>query len=188
MDDAKAKQRKINDSILLDDTTREAMRVLNEGVETKPTIDLDLFVRTFLPALGQEHDEPLDMNPWLAISKGPYNPVDVVSNGSVVFTVPPLLNRRNTRINENSKDSLTTIAVVAKQKGDAHPMMGQNYLRQGLLSYVGRERVNPEALQEWNRVLVKYGYDPIELDAVPSSNKKPNIATASLYGDDVDEL
>lgn len=187
MDDAKAKQREINNNILLDSNTREAMRVLNEGAQERPTIDLDLFVRTFLPALGQEHDEPLDMGPWLTISKGHYNPVDVVSGGKVVFTVPPLLNRRITRINDDSNKSLSTIATVAQQKADAHPMMGQNYLRQGLQSYVGKERVNPEALSEWNRVLVKYGYDPIELDAMESVSK-PNLSTAQLYSDDVDEL
>ena len=90
MDDAKAKQKVINDNILLDANTREAMRVLNEGAEERPTIDLDSFVRTFLPAIGQVHDKPLDMNPWLSIAKGPYNPVDVISNGQVVFPVPPL--------------------------------------------------------------------------------------------------
>ncbi len=188
MDDAKAKQKAINDNILLDTNTREAMRVLNEGAEERPTIDLDSFVRTFLPAIGQVHDKPLDMNPWLSIAKGPYNPVDVISNGQVVFTVPPLLNRRDTRLNENSRQSMTTIASVAQQKSDAHPMMGQNYLRKGLESFVGRRKVNPTALTEWNRVLIKYGYEPISLESVPDTKSKPTPSTTDLYSDEVDEL
>jgi hypothetical protein len=189
MDNSKSKQQEINDNILLNSHVRDAMKVLNEAAEKHPTIELDLFVRTFLPAIGQEHDEALNMGPWLTVAKSPYNPVDVVSNGQVVFTVPPLLNRRHTRINERSQDSLTTLAVVAQQKSDAHPLMGQTYLRNGLMNYVGKTRVNPNALAEWNRVLTKYGYEPIETEAVPESVKPASVSTASLYDpDDVDEL
>jgi len=174
-----------NRDVLLDSQTREAMDTITKLSHQKATIDLDTFVRVYLPALGQSHEDPLSLVPWVKLAGGPFMPVDVVSNGRVVHTVPPLLNRTQTVLNSTNGQSLSNLVEIANKKRDVSPNLGINHLRQGLEGRVQDRRVVVSELLEWNSILTKYGYSPIEIpDAVknadpsePASDGNDNIFT-----------
>lgn len=172
-----------NRDVLLDAQTREAMATINKFSHHRTQIDLETFVRIYLPALGQVHEDPLSLTPWVQLAGGPFMPVDIVSGGKVIHTVPPILNRTQTILNEHNGQSLSKLVEIANKKRDVSPNLGINHLRQGLESRVQDRRVVVSELNEWNNILTKYGYAPIE---IPDKVKKEaNLLDSGQSDEDI---
>lgn len=152
--------------------------VFNALVNERRTMPLSLFREKFMGLLSHEAgDAPVAL--WMEDIhvRSPFVEVDVVdSKGTVVFTVPPLL--------DNSKpifENLSgTQAVEAINHIDLHykasPIQGKVYL-DNLTKLTSRASVNPRYIAMWNNIRKFFNLPPIA-KTVHADSKKTTTSAA----------
>lgn len=148
----------VEDGLKMSDKEREALDEIAALADMRPRISEELFVSRYLPILGSRQPNT-DITPWLEVAGNAYRAVDVVKDGNVLFTVPPIFRQIPTKIHRRGSESVLEIVETSKLHAAQHPRVGQHYLDQHLSSSV--ERVDPETeqLEKWKEVLKRYGYD-----------------------------
>lgn len=164
--------------------------------KNRPRIPEALFKNVFLGLfanLENQHPDATIEN-WIAIAGNPFNPVDVIDNQQVLFTVPAVFSKDAVvpqAMNENN-EPIAHIVSIAEKLSLRSPIEGQNYIDN---KYSGvSERVKGKVSQvafakEWNAIFTRYGLPPIlEIDNSSTQKLDPklNDIRDELRGDDLD--
>lgn len=131
-----------------------------------PTIDEYLFVKRYLP-LFLTRDELTPVSAWLEVAKHPFSPVNVVKNGKVLFTVPPLCRQVSVR-SESVHDSVYEILSLARKKEMISPVLGANYLKEKLDQLIIADPASLDTIRQWNTIFEYYGLDTVDLSSLPT--------------------
>lgn len=85
------------------------------GTEARAKIDEEVFVHEILPHLVNPGSKSAVPAVWIGIAGSPYSEVDLIKDGNVVNTVPPLMARPN--IKDTAKNlSMLDIGITYEQK------------------------------------------------------------------------
>lgn len=160
--------------------------VFNSLVNERRTMPLSLFREKYMGLLSHEAgDAPVAL--WIedVHVRSPFTEVDVVdAKGTVVFTVPPLL--------DNSKPIFENLsgqqAVEAINHIDLHykasPIQGKVYL-ENLTKLTSQPTVNPRYIAMWNNIRKFFNLPPIpktvHVDAKQKTNGVAKGPAASRY-------
>lgn len=156
------------DDYLMPEELVDSMLAINEFDENVRAIDEHTFRTRFLELLTNT-ESPQPTIGWLQIARSPYNPVNVVKDGKLLFTVPPLVRTHPTNINVDSFTNCNVIAVEYKQYLRQHPNVGMNYISQAMAGKLQLSGPDYDYVASWNKVLEYYGKPLIPL---PTSFKE----------------
>jgi hypothetical protein len=156
-----------------------------------PKVPEAIFVQHVLPVVTN-HTGPVDFSTWIDVAGNAQRPIDIVdSEGKVLFRAPPLLRPYPTRAGLTGKDSFAQLLDTAKKKSEVHPLLGTNFLNQGLQARVIELGLDEESVAAWNRILVHYGYLPVggiaPAPAGPTSASPAASGDQSIFADDEDD-
>ena len=180
------------DGLKMSDKEREAIELLSSFEEEKPRISEELFVSRYLPLLASRQTG-VDVTPWLQVAGNAYRSVEVVKDGKVLFTVPPLLRQIPTKIHRRGAESVLEIVETSRLHAAQHPRVGQYYLEQHLQGAVDPEPPEESALKEWYNVLKGYGYDvaaTADADSASDNGDNPKVAEPGpdIFAGGIEEL
>lgn len=154
---------------LQDQRMVDAFRMLAEP--SVPVIEEYVFVKKYLP-LFVDNDKEVPVSLWLEVARHPYNPVDVVSNGQVIYRVPPLCKRVNINAINNPRDSVYEMISTYKMKSDVHPTLGDKFLEQKTNELIRKETLDTSTLKQWNVIFARYNLPLIE---IPEEGKNTEV-------------
>lgn len=161
--------------MITQDIVKTAMdQVLTMKTNDRHTVGLRDFVNNYLPILASK-ELPVEeiIGRWLAISKHPYNEVDVLNeDGTIAYVVPPIWSKLSVRNRDNDKRSLSEIMIKANAKSLMSPKMGDAYLKHNLNKISSLYKCSNKHIHLWNDILINYGYEPIKLNDNESSDKR----------------
>lgn len=123
-----------------------------------------IFRTTYLPLLLGEIADG-NMRLWADAAGGAYNEVEIVKDGKVIFTVPPLMRRHPTRVKHKQEDSIATIAGEAQLHMNNHPLMGQRMLVNKISKKNILQGYDEKSVAQFNAIL-KYYDRPLIGDVV----------------------
>lgn len=133
---------------------------------------------------------------WLHYAGNPFMPLDVVRNGTVIYTVPALFDNDAKTLNEqgvNGGFRLLIRTVDDQNKVASH--FGNQVLNAYIANYVNRDReINPVIAASWRHIFDFYGiaeevirvHTGKEVTANPSHAINKAAVNVPNYGDDVD--
>lgn len=134
-------------------------RILQPVKDVRITITEHLFVREYLPYIANCKDKELAIKKWLEVCKNPYYPVDVLDNNkNVLFTVPPIWIRQQTRTEYDSKYSMGEIITRAQKRSEISPKQGEAFFNECLPHVLLKTDTDNNYLNEWDKILTRYGY------------------------------
>lgn len=166
-----------------------------------PTIPEEVFVRSWLPFFYNEqkpegydedviqryrlNSEGVDsvVQAWInAVAGNTYTPVDVVRNGEVIYTIPPVIDKLVAIGGKDRKKSVAQLYKDAKQMIDRIPsasvMNAQfNHMVDSINDYVPERRneiinrINYKYLFVMDEIFTYYGYDSILTPEIMSIKK-----------------
>ena len=148
-----------------------------------PNLQERIFVNVFLPFFAGDENlmYPADLNMWRNVAGSPYHAVNVIDpNGQVLFTVPPIFDRKSVNPVDGTRSSLSHVLATTSQYAAIHPNQGALYLNHELTQRAVIMKVPSAVLQEvetWNAIFVRYGRPPLK--ALEESNASV-AATPSL--------
>lgn len=164
----------------------------------RPRLAVRIFEGIFLPFFaGDEKRAYPQANAamWVGrVSFSPYQEVDVVdTSGEVLFTVPPLLDRRavDSKVN-NEGAGVAHIVASAQQYALLSPRAGSNYLQSELTRKALIMKVPANVLghlQRWNEIFERFGRPlllPLDEQDKPAASPdapKPAESKSLLLGD-----
>lgn len=177
----------------IDEDIVEKLRTLQAIASNDvPKVPEAIFVQHILPVMTDRSGK-VNLSRWVDVAGHAQRPIDVVdARGVVLFRVPALLQSYPTRSINGVQDSFLEHVQMSKKKIDIHPLMGSNYLTEGLLKRVIDLGPNHEVAQTWSDILARYGYSMPGLPTPTApvtqradASETPNEPTP-LFGD-VDE-
>ena len=140
-------------------------QILEVGRSTRPTLPLNTFSTEYLPMLMDEslpREEIIGR--WLAVSKHPYNEVDILNDdGTVAYVVPPIWIRLSIRDTGKHKYSVNELMARSRAKFSVSPRLGEAYLRMKLPEFSDLDSPNIKHIKMWNDIITNYGYPPIPI-------------------------
>jgi hypothetical protein len=147
-----------------------------------PTIPEVIFIRDFLPAFcGEIAYTPELMSTWYLIAGSPFNKVNVVDRtGTVVATVPPILNRGVIPDYKINGEPLEAVFMQHEAMTHISPIAANNKLSIELENRYNSEAVttgNVEISKQWQDLLEKYG-------KLKTASKPSNNNTSATNNDD----
>lgn len=169
------------------DRWEEQLQQLNEqltnaAVIDRPRIPERYFAGLFLPFFAGDAERAypqVNLVMWVnRVAGNPYHEVDVIDrDGQVLFTVPPVFDRRAVDPQKSVQSNATPVSHVvasAQQYTNLSPAMGDQYIRSELTKRALVMRVPANVLahvESWNQIFARYGRPPlVELD-LPSESK-----------------
>ena len=155
----------------------------------------ELFKGVFLGLfanLENQHPQATIQN-WIWIAGSPFNKVDVVADGQVIFTVPPVFSKDAVQPQAlNRGEPLSHVVAIAEKLSMRSPIEGQNYIdnKYAAASRNLQGKVSRLAYaQEWNLIFKRYGLpELVELSEKPEVKAvaAPDDIKAELRGEDLD--
>lgn len=152
----------------LADTLQQIQEQLSLASATDTaTLSERVFSNVFLPLFAG--DETLvykaDFATWINYAGGPYRSVDIIdTSGKVLFTVPPLFDRKAVNPVSTSAIPISHVVATANQYAKLHPSQGMLYLDAELTkrAIVMKVPANViENLELWNNIFMRYNRPPI---------------------------
>lgn len=175
-------------SQLLDPELEAAMKTLDEDLGGLPKVEYHLFVKKYLPLLVQEPGT-VNMDEWVSVAKTPYHPVEVVKNGEVLYTVPPLLRRQKPHTASSSERSMSNISILVEKQANIHAPAAMETLRRSLLARIDPEDINEEYVREWTRILIDHGYlEKAEPTGTATDAISDGTSIAEAFTDEYEDL
>lgn len=185
MTDPIRKEDLVIDDFLMPEELVDSLIAINGYDEHNRAIDEHTFRTRFLDLLtNTESTQPTIA--WMQVAKGPYNPVNVVKDGKLLFTVPPLIRTHPTNINVDGHTNCNVIAVEYKQYLQQHPNMGMSYINEALSTKLKLAGPDYEYIAQWNKILEYYGKPLIPLpdSFTPDSEKEEPKQPETVFDDD----
>lgn len=133
----------------------------------------DVFGRYFLPFFAGDDPLPfkVSLKDWILIARNPFGEVNIVRGNTVLFTIPPVLDREVIETITERGKNIADIVKDAQLHTNLSPRLGAAKLKQGLegLRVIGDIPTHMRKhIDVWNKVFVHYGRKPLTNDA-PSS-------------------
>lgn len=164
----------------------EALEALAQ-METKAAVAEEVFVKNYLPIFAS-NDSTTPISKWLEVSGHVYREVDVIKDGAVLFTVPPLLRRSNTNSRRNPRESLYEVLDLAAKKTQQNPNIGRAFMRTFIEQRVEKEGVESDDVKRWNDIFTRYGYSPIAEVAASETTEVEKEESDALFDDGYEAL
>lgn len=147
----------------------------------------DVFGRYFLPFFAGDDPLPfkVGLKDWILIARNPFGEVNIVRGNSVLFTIPPVLDREVIDTITERGRNVADMVKDAQLHTNLSPRLGAAKLKQGLdsLKVIGDI---PEHMRKhidvWNKVFIHYGRKPLT-DTPPSGG---GVAANQNDDDDFD--
>lgn len=160
-------------------------QILKLGEEV-PTIEYNRFVKHYLPYLAGQVE--MDINQWLAISGSIYSKVNVVENGNVKFTVPPMSRRQILGDGTAGIDGIAVQLVQAEHRSAVNPVMADRLIAQALEDNRHIDPVDMEELRNWDKVLIEHGYESMFEGTNHSETETTDKEESTWQVDDYEDL
>lgn len=143
----------------LSDFTTQALQA-----DVRAEIPLSEFSKLFFPmfaAYFAGHDA--EIGRWFLHTKtAGFTWVDVVENGNVVFSVPPVLSTGERLMGEQLHQDPADILKIAALKDRTLPGSGNAHIRHNLIEQIdysdGVEKKAEDFMEAWNKIFAYYGY------------------------------
>lgn len=167
----------------------EAMdMIINSAKEDIPNVPEDIFVEHILPQLARR-DGNVDLSFWSAIAGNVYRPINVVKDGTVLFTVPPPLRQYGSFTNLSVRESVPERLEMARLKTQVHPQLGETYYDQEFSKLAHVPPPNRDDVAAWDKILIRYGYPPLTTAVEAVEDVKSEGGSVFMGGaDDFDDL
>lgn len=166
-----------------------------ETKDVNVTMFLSEFENRFLPALMDSPNSADGVRVWWDRVGTPYKGITVLNadTNSVEFQVPPLLRPHSGVKSIDTKgESMSDIVATAGKKSEVIPAIGDRYISEKLTSKIKPIDPNPNDMISWNKILVRFGYDPIipdeEMSAVEKKQVTSNKTNVEFDDDEFEEL
>jgi hypothetical protein len=158
---------------LLPDDLRSAMESICEWSRENKRIDYDTFRRKYAELLLSK--DPVDLTPWEQVAGNPYSRVDVIRNGKIVYTVPPLWRSQVTLMPDVYERSMSKVQLDFSKQYEIHPEASMKTIQNGISSRLNPGKVDLADLLNWNKILIDMGREPIDLSGfnVEESGQTP---------------
>lgn len=145
----------------------EVAKALDQLAHFSPReIQENVFVSQYLPILAG--DAGTNLNPWIDLAGGPFNPVNVLNGSEFLFQVPPLASNDNDMFKDLEQVNVQAEVIRAFQEGQNVPAMGDARVHL-LANRFGRNKVNTANVVALNAIFQRYGYPLIELANAPGA-------------------
>lgn len=141
---------------------KQAMDQITALTQTDvPQVPEALFCQHVLPVLTDTTGS-VDVSIWLDLAGSVHRAMDIVDvAGAVLFRVPPMMSRTPTRTDGRARDAMNTLLTEVNLKSDVNPRLGQHVLEAGLARKVPKGELDMDTAQQWNAILIRYGYTPL---------------------------
>lgn len=133
--------------------------------EEPGVIEEEFFVQVFLPYFAgmlAPEDFPKGITPytWYQIAGSPSNRVNVVKNGEVLFTVPPIVDTGGVVNPTIHKTPYHRSASAIEELKRVNPLYSDNIMRVelGKRLPVNYQDVREQNLRTWAEIFLRYGY------------------------------
>lgn len=143
----------------------EVARALDEISHFTPReIQEAVFVAQFLPIIAG--DAGTNLNPWIDMAGGPFNPVNVMNGREFLFQVPALADNRDNMLSGLKGVDVQAEVVRAFQEGQSVPALGDARVNM-LASRFGQNPINTANVVALNAIFKRYNYPLITVDNIP---------------------
>lgn len=159
----------IPDQMLSDDLYRLTQRLKEVVIDNPLRIVMDIkeFESKWLTYFicKVEGDKPnIPITNWIIeVTGNPYTWVDVVKNGEVQYSVPPLLNSKAVKVTDgNFYHHIMEIQAMVDHGHPKHEI--EAYREKNLLSLISKDEGADTFIAEINKIAMYYGYKPFTND------------------------
>lgn len=127
-----------------------------------PQMSERVFVNDFLqlmlnPNLSEELEIAHNTR-WIAIAGNPLQAIDVIRDGKVIFTAPPLFSTDKPVLADDRKHLFKQLLKDVKEKSDISPILGDQLLNHYIHVIAnGDKSINPAYAAHWMHILEFYG-------------------------------
>lgn len=180
----------INDTTMPEELVDSMLLLQQYDSETARVVSDADFRNKYLPILTDTSGK-VDLSPWMAVCGTAYEPVNIVKDGRVLFTVPPMLQRHPTLSRVDSRFSSPTIVAEARGHASRLPHLGFHHLVKNMSEKMILDGPEYTYLKQWNEILAYYGKETIHVpeNLLPQSAPALNapVATEAFGDDDFEE-
>lgn len=130
-----------------------------------------VFKANLLPVLVN-NDEDGSLQTWLNIAGSWHRPVEVLDDktGEALFTVPALVGKTGMPTLQRADNSAYDLIENAQKKMRVVPRAGDEMLIRGLTNRVRVEGDRQKAVDTWNQIYRRYGYDDLVVKSITDEN------------------
>lgn len=130
----------------------------------------DVFGRYFIPLFAGDDPLPykVSLKDWILIARTPFSSVNIMRGNTVLFSVPPVLDRETITPIVDRGHSVADLVKDAQLHMNLSPRAGELRLQAHLanLPVVGDIKGNMHKhLKTWNKIFEHYGRPPLTQDA-----------------------
>lgn len=140
---------------------QEALDTILNSEEDRPAVSESVFTERYLPVFAGVSEGSDKIDSWLDIAGNVYRSVDIMRDGEVVFTVPPLVRRIHPSTLRRRGGSMTDAMEMILKKTQQAPRAGQAYAAREVEERVQATTIEKDPIGVWNEIFVYYGYGPI---------------------------
>lgn len=126
-----------------------------------PTMSEEVFIRDFLqlmlnPNLSEELEVAHNTR-WIAIAGNPMQAIDVIRNGKIIFTAPPLFSTDKPALSDDRRHLFKALLRDVKEKSDISPILGDQILNNYIHVIANNDKeLNPVYAAHWRHILEFY--------------------------------
>lgn len=126
-----------------------------------PTMREEVFISDFLqlmlnPNLSEELEVAHNKR-WIAIAGNPMQAIDVMRNGKIIFTAPPLFSTDKPVLSDGHKHLFKELLKDVKEKSDISPILGDQLLNNYIHVIANNDKaLNPAYAAHWRHILEFY--------------------------------
>lgn len=155
------------------------------------SIDEQVFIDIFLPYFAgyteiEDFPPGWDMSVWYRIAGSPSGRVNVVRNGEVLFSVPPVVNTPGMVSADLQSSSYTRSAIAIEEMKMVRPDISRNIMDTELNKRkpITYQDVHEKYIKEWGDIFFRYGYFVDDNKEIPTEDKRNNGSTLEDIVDD----
>ena len=144
---------------------QDLSRALDEVCNFRPRrLQEAIFVKDFLPILAG--GPGANLNSWIDVAGGPFNPVNVHRGEEFLFQVPALADNRDEMFEQLKGISVQRTVTAAFQEAQSLPALGDAKIINELVSRQGSNTFSYNTLAALNDIFKRYNYPVFQLPHV----------------------
>lgn len=144
-------------SVLLPDSLKELLVDFNKDRINYVRVPLHAFERNKEALIAHALGEDTNLTDWHTIVRDPHAIAHVISDGNIVYVVPPILTRIPTLNPKHGHMTLSKAAADHDRDGSRLPIAAENTLRKRFESYKRPEYTDKATQEMWIALLTKLG-------------------------------